>query len=214
MKPGPVILMILLPLLGVWLIMNRPSPLGEVALRDGAQTYHLRVANSRGLVEVVEEDDGSHTFRILTGASEASPILDDDAFRRLFGDPIHRRITGGKGSWLFELLNITSWSSLVWVAVGFGGQAVFMSRFLIQWIVSERKRESVIPTIFWWISLVGAVCLFVYFVWRRDIVGVLGQSTGVVIYARNLRLIHKQRRRAMRARERTDGDPAREEDHA
>ncbi len=212
MKPGPIILMILLPLLGVWLIMNRPSPLGDVALRDGARTFHLRIANSRGLVEVVEEDDGSHTFRILMGPSEASPILNDYAFQSLFGRTLYQRVTGGEGSWLFELLNITSWSSLIWVAIGFGGQAVFMSRFLIQWIISEKKRESVIPTIFWWISLAGAVCLFVYFVWRRDIVGVLGQSTGVVIYARNLRLIHKQRRRALRAAAREhapseSGDP-------
>jgi lipid-A-disaccharide synthase-like uncharacterized protein len=45
---------------------------------------------------------------------------------------------------------------------------------------------------------VGGVFLFTYFVWRQDFVGVLGQSTGIVIYARNLRLISKQRRRAER----------------
>jgi len=85
-----------------------------------------------------------------------------------------------------------------WLAAGLGGNAVFASRFLIQWIVSEKERRSVIPDIFWWISLIGAVCLFAYFAWRRDIVGVLGQSSGVVIYARNLRLIHKQKRREAR----------------
>ncbi|MEL7472603.1 MAG: lipid-A-disaccharide synthase N-terminal domain-containing protein, partial [Planctomycetota bacterium] len=68
-----------------------------------------------------------------------------------------------------------------------------------QWVVSEKKRQSVVPEAFWWLSLVGGAALFTYFVWRRDIVGVLGQSTGVVIYARNLRLIHKQRRRERRA---------------
>ncbi len=57
---------------------------------------------------------------------------------------------------------------------------------------------------FWWLSFLGGVCLFTYFVWRKDAVGVLGQATGVVIYARNLRLIHKERtRRASLNEERT-----------
>jgi lipid-A-disaccharide synthase-like uncharacterized protein len=65
----------------------------------------------------------------------------------------------------------------------------------VQWIVSEKNRRSEVPVLFWWFSLFGGICLFAYFVWRVDIVGVLGQSTGVVIYARNLRLIHKTRER-------------------
>jgi lipid-A-disaccharide synthase-like uncharacterized protein len=72
---------------------------------------------------------------------------------------------------------------------------------LIQWVISEKQRASVIPPLFWWLSFFGGVALFSYFVWRKDVVGVLGQSTGVVIYARNLRLIHKQNRRAQRAME-------------
>jgi lipid-A-disaccharide synthase-like uncharacterized protein len=53
----------------------------------------------------------------------------------------------------------------------------------------------VITPSFWWFSLLGGVCLFAYFVWRQDAVGVIGQSSGIVIYARNLRLIAKQKRR-------------------
>lgn len=206
MKPGPLILMVLLPLLGVWLILNRPNPVADIPLRAGAETQHIRVAQSRGLLEIVREDDGTRSFRILMGG-EASPILNEYAFGNLFGETLEEQIAGGGRNTLFELLNITSWTGLAWVAIGLGGQAVFMSRFLIQWIVSERRRESVIPPIFWWISLVGAICLFAYFVWRRDLVGVLGQSTGVVIYARNIRLIHKQQRRLAR----TTGAAARDE---
>jgi lipid-A-disaccharide synthase-like uncharacterized protein len=33
--------------------------------------------------------------------------------------------------------------------------------------------------------------LFVYFIWRKDIVGIIGQSTGVFVYARNLLLIYR-----------------------
>jgi lipid-A-disaccharide synthase-like uncharacterized protein len=66
---------------------------------------------------------------------------------------------------------------------------------MIQWIVSERQKQSVVPEAFWWLSLAGGIALFAYFAWRQDIVGVLGQTSGVVIYARNIRLIHKRRRR-------------------
>ncbi|TVQ63052.1 MAG: hypothetical protein EA379_04500 [Phycisphaerales bacterium] len=87
---------------------------------------------------------------------------------------------------------------MAWIAVGFGGQAAFFGRMMLQWVVSERSRQSVVPAAFWWLSLLGGAALFSYFVWRRDVVGVLGQSTGVVIYARNLRLIYKSRRRERR----------------
>ncbi|MAY73785.1 MAG: hypothetical protein CMJ31_03500 [Phycisphaerae bacterium] len=86
----------------------------------------------------------------------------------------------------------------MWVAVGLLGQAAFFGRMLAQWIMSEKRGESIVPEAFWWLSLIGGVSLFTYFVWRVDIVGVLGQSTGIVIYARNLRLIRKQRRRQAR----------------
>ena len=64
---------------------------------------------------------------------------------------------------------------------------------LVHWVISERTHASTVPEIFWWFSFIGGVCLFTYFVWRVDIVGVLGQSTGIVIYARNLKLIKKQK---------------------
>ena len=65
-------------------------------------------------------------------------------------------------------------------------------------MVSERRRESVMPTLFWWCSLVGATILLVYFVGRREPIGVLGQSVGWIVYGRNLYLIRKKRRRDAR----------------
>ena len=70
---------------------------------------------------------------------------------------------------------------------------------VLQWIVSERKRQSIITESFWWFSLFGAVTLFSYFVWRQDPIGILGQASGIVIYIRNLRLIYKHKRRVARA---------------
>ena len=83
-----------------------------------------------------------------------------------------------------------------WLLVlGLVGQGVFASRFLLQWIVSERKGESVIPVAFWYLSLGDAALLFTYAWLRRDPVFMLGQATGAIVYVRNLVLI---RRRAER----------------
>jgi lipid-A-disaccharide synthase-like uncharacterized protein len=84
---------------------------------------------------------------------------------------------------------------LWWLLVGFGGQALFMARFLIQWCVSERERRSVIPVSFWYFSIVGALVLLVYAMHRRDPVFIAGQVLGVAIYLRNLRLIRLEETR-------------------
>ena len=83
-----------------------------------------------------------------------------------------------------------------WLLVGFGGQAVFMGRFVLQWLASERRRRSVIPVSFWYLSIGGALVLLAYAVHRRDPVFVAGQGLGVAIYLRNLQLIRSERRRA------------------
>jgi lipid-A-disaccharide synthase-like uncharacterized protein len=82
---------------------------------------------------------------------------------------------------------------LWWLVIGFGGQALFMARFLVQWLVSERERRSVIPISFWYFSIVGALVLLVYALHRRDPVFIAGQVLGVLIYLRNLHLIRIER---------------------
>lgn len=79
--------------------------------------------------------------------------------------------------------------STIWLGIGFLGQLLFTSRFLVQWIVSERRRESVVPVAFWWFSLAGGVTLLSYAIWRRDPVFIMGQGAGLVVYIRNLALI-------------------------
>lgn len=86
--------------------------------------------------------------------------------------------------------------NLTWFAIiGFAGQAVFGTRFILQWIHSERVGRSEIPLIFWYCSIIGGVLLFIYAVGIGDPVFILGQSTGIVIYGRNLVLIRRERRR-------------------
>lgn len=81
----------------------------------------------------------------------------------------------------------------IWVAVGFAGQALFFSRFLIQWIASERQGRVVIPLAFWWLSLGGAAILTAYAIHRADPVFIAGSAFGMLIYVRNLLLLRRER---------------------
>jgi lipid-A-disaccharide synthase-like uncharacterized protein len=79
----------------------------------------------------------------------------------------------------------------IWVAVGFGGQALFGSRFLVQWIATERRRQSVVPIVFWYLSLGGGLMLLSYAVWIQEWVFIVGQSGGILVYSRNLWFVHR-----------------------
>jgi lipid-A-disaccharide synthase-like uncharacterized protein len=80
-----------------------------------------------------------------------------------------------------------------WLLVGFLGQALFTARFVVQWLISERKRDSVVPVAFWWLSLLGGGALLIYAVSRQDPVIIVGQAMGLLVYVRNLMLVSKVR---------------------
>jgi len=79
----------------------------------------------------------------------------------------------------------------VWLGIGFFGQSLFFSRWIIQWIASERKAESQMPIAFWYMSLGGGLIVLAYAIHRRDPVFIAGQGIGAFVYLRNLMLIHK-----------------------
>ena len=83
--------------------------------------------------------------------------------------------------------------SKTWLAVGLLGQACFSARFLVQWIASERRRESVVPVYFWYFSVAGGLIMLAYAIYRVDPVFIVGQATGLVVYLRNLYLIARRR---------------------
>src|SRR6267142_1600312 len=83
------------------------------------------------------------------------------------------------------------WSYLV--IIGLIGNATFSMRFLVQWWTSERQGESVIPVSFWYWSIAGSVIMFLYFLFRRDPVGVIAYLPNSIIYIRNLMLIRKRK---------------------
>ncbi|OGT77101.1 MAG: hypothetical protein A2W76_03245 [Gammaproteobacteria bacterium RIFCSPLOWO2_12_47_11] len=84
-------------------------------------------------------------------------------------------------------------SEQIWIAIGLMGQLLFSWRFILQWIVSEKNKRSVIPIGFWYLSIGGSLILLSYAIHRADPVFILGQSGGLIIYLRNLMLIYRER---------------------
>ena len=83
-------------------------------------------------------------------------------------------------------------SEAVWVSIGFLGQIAFFSRWLVQWIYSERRKKMGVPIAFWYLSLAGGLITLTYAIYRTDPVFITGQAVGAVVYIRNLMLIDKE----------------------
>ncbi len=79
--------------------------------------------------------------------------------------------------------------SLPWLVFGLLGQAAFFSRFLVQWIASERAGESIVPMAFWYLSLAGSLILLIYAIHRREPVFFLGFLPNSIVYTRNIMLV-------------------------
>jgi lipid-A-disaccharide synthase-like uncharacterized protein len=94
----------------------------------------------------------------------------------------------------------------IWVKIGFLGQAAFTARFLVQWVASEKKKDSIVPVAFWWLSLLGGTILLAYAIHRQDPVIIVGQAMGLVVYVRNLMLVERARRRAAKRLRRTQSE--------
>ena len=83
---------------------------------------------------------------------------------------------------------------LLWKVIGFAGIGTFGTRFVVQWLYSEKHKESRVPVIFWWQSLFGTVLCLAYFLRQQDSVGVAGYLLNVIPYSRNLILVYRKRR--------------------
>jgi lipid-A-disaccharide synthase-like uncharacterized protein len=83
-------------------------------------------------------------------------------------------------------------TELIWLGTGLTGQGLFSLRFIVQWYRSERLGRSVIPVQFWYFSVAGGLTLLAYAIYKRDPVFIVGQLSGLFIYARNLYFIHRE----------------------
>jgi lipid-A-disaccharide synthase-like uncharacterized protein len=99
-------------------------------------------------------------------------------------------------NFILEFIPNQSVTDMVWAGIGLAGQALFMSRFLIQLWKSERAKRSVLPVEFWYFSIGGGLVTLSYAIHRRDLVFTLAQLLGLLVYARNLYLVFRERREA------------------
>lgn len=94
---------------------------------------------------------------------------------------------------LMSLLGADTATDATWIMIGLAGQLMFTARFIVQWLASERAGRSVVPVAFWYFSIIGGAIVLAYGLYKHDPVIILGQLPGVVIYGRNLWLIHAER---------------------
>jgi lipid-A-disaccharide synthase-like uncharacterized protein len=144
----------------------------------------VQMSGAADRVYLLEHEDGGLHYLITLDDGTQQQLTPNEFAHRLFHDQQSRGF--------FEiLLNVTSPAGFLWVTLGLLGQLLFTGRMVVQWLVSEKNRRSVVPPAFWWMSLIGATMLLVYFLWRKEPIGVLGQATGWFIYVRNLWLIYR-----------------------
>lgn len=159
-----------------------PSREPDPPPRQKAVDLELPVAGVDEL-RLEHRSDGSYRYILVRDDGRETSHTPEQFTALLFEDQTGR-------PWWYILMNITTPAGIAWVTLGLLGQVLFTGRMLVQWLVSEKHHRSVIPTAFWWMSLLGATMLMAYFAWRKDPVGFLGQGAGWLIYIRNLYLIH------------------------
>lgn len=162
-------------------------PVDPEAFAGPEVRFKVQLAGAKNNVKLVELKNGKMVYIVKRLGSETDRMLTPEEFSSLY----YRQQTDS--GWIATIFNITSPMGILWVSIGFLGQILFTGRMLVQWFASEKNRRSVVPVAFWWMSLTGATMLLVYFIWRRDIVGIMGQATGWFIYVRNLVLIRKHK---------------------
>ena len=160
-------------------------PVDSTVVPGSEVRFKIELSGAKDNVKMARLADGSLVYIVKRLGTGTDRMLTPEEFSRLYYEQKTSR------GWMSAIFNITSPIGLAWVAIGFGGQLLFAGRMVVQWLASEKKQRSVIPVAFWWMSLVGSTMVLVYFIWRRDIVGIIGQATGWVIYIRNLVLIHR-----------------------
>jgi lipid-A-disaccharide synthase-like uncharacterized protein len=152
------------------LLFRRHSP------APNAVAVELKLPDARSQAYLQRQPDGALIY-LLSHT--------DGAIERLSAEQLAERLfkAGNAGPWF---LNLSTPAIMVWVGIGLLGQLLFTGRMLVQWIASERQGKSVVPPLFWWMSLIGSLLLLAYFLWRRDPIGLLGQAFGSFVYLKNI----------------------------
>jgi lipid-A-disaccharide synthase-like uncharacterized protein len=184
--------------LSMWIMLYTSK---RVPATEGAAVMEMVVASHKIKVEQILADDKTFSYRILSGPFAGKHMTTPE-----YQAWVQMEANAAGREWYLRLFNVSTGNQFVWVAIGLGGQLIFSGRMLVQWLASEKSRKSVVPAAFWYLSLGGALMLTAYFIWRHDMVGLLGQTMGLVIYVRNIRLLRldKARTEALKKLDRKD----------
>jgi lipid-A-disaccharide synthase-like uncharacterized protein len=185
LKAAIVLALVVLTAMAAWIAIG-PQLLERT--ETDASRFDL-VLGSRKIGVQVRPDPatpGENRFRFDNWPEQGRQWLPEQTFATLLAAEAHRLDDRPR---LLKLLSASTWLASLWVGLGLVGQIVFVGRMIVQWWSSERCGRSIVTPAFWWMSMVGSAMLLTYFIWRKDPVGILGQSTGVVIYLRNISIM-------------------------
>lgn len=170
---------LVIPLLGWWLLLT----LGVVGSPGQPVTPPFNMSDRISTVVITKNDVGELVATFDGWKEGQKPLTADEFFEEVYSRQVQL-------PYILRKLDITSRASLLWVGFGLVAQGVFAGRMLVQWYASEKAKASIVPNAFWWMSLIGSSMCIIYFIWRKEPVGVLGQATGWLIYVRNLWMIY------------------------
>jgi lipid-A-disaccharide synthase-like uncharacterized protein len=155
-----------------WVLFHQHPPIA------GATHADIKLPDSSAQVYFTRDNAGAYQYYIWHPGGEARKVTFDQITDEFF--------KAGKSGGVLGVLGAASPVVVLWLGLGLLGQILFTGRMVVQWVASERKGASVVPPMFWWMSLIGSLLLLAYFLWRRDPIGLLGQAFGSFIYLRNI----------------------------
>jgi lipid-A-disaccharide synthase-like uncharacterized protein len=138
----------------------------------------IKLADTRAQVYMQQDPSGAIQYFVWHPGGSLDKVTFSDLTNQLY--------QAGKAGGIASFFGAGSTTVLFWLGLGLFGQLLFTGRMVVQWIASERKGTSIVPPMFWWMSLVGSLLLLSYFLWRRDPIGLLGQAFGSFVYLRNI----------------------------
>jgi lipid-A-disaccharide synthase-like uncharacterized protein len=168
---GEVLFVGILCVVAVALFRQHP-PLGDAVRAD------IKLSDSRAQVYLQRGAGGNYQYFIWHPGGTTEKVSFEELTDRIY--------QSGKGGGMASILGASSTTVMFWLGLGLFGQLLFTGRMVVQWLASERKGTSIVPPMFWWMSLVGSLLLLAYFLWRRDPIGLLGQAFGSFVYLRNI----------------------------
>jgi lipid-A-disaccharide synthase-like uncharacterized protein len=168
---GEIIFMAVLCVAAVVIFRQRPAI-------EGAVRADIKLPDSSAQVYLQRDSSGNLQYFIWHPGGSAEKVS--------FAELTDRLYDAGQRGGVLSYVGGASMTVLFWLGLGLFGQVLFTGRMVVQWIASERKGTSVVPPMFWWMSLVGSLLLLAYFFWRRDPIGLIGQAFGSFIYLRNI----------------------------